>query len=63
MIMGNRQVFWFREIKQKSFTDTAVLDDQIKRINELQSSSSSRTPNLPSSMRVLPGGGLSEIVV
>ena len=29
------EIFRLREMKQKNFTDTAVRDEQIKRINEL----------------------------
>ena len=29
------EIFRFREMKQKNFTDTAVRDEQVKRINEL----------------------------
>ena len=29
------EIFWLREMKQKNFTDTAVRDEQVKRINEL----------------------------
>lgn len=33
--MKAQEIFRLREMKQKNFTDTAVRDEQVKRINEL----------------------------
>jgi recombinase len=57
------EIFRFREMKQKSFTDTAVRDEQVKRINELNEFIEQQDSELTEFDESLARRWLKEIVV
>lgn len=57
------EIFRLREMKQKNFTDTAVRDEQVKRINELNDFISQQDAELTEFDESLARRWLKEIVV
>lgn len=57
------EIFRFREMKQKNFTDTAVRDEQVKRINELNDFIEQQDSELTQFDESLARRWLKEIVV
>lgn len=57
------EIFRFREMKQKNFTDTAVRDEQVKRINELNEFIEQQDSELTKFDESLARRWLKEIVV
>ena len=57
------EIFQIREMKQKNFTDTAVRDEQVKRINELNEFIEQQDSELTEFDESLARRWLKEIVV
>lgn len=57
------EIFRLREMKQKNFTDTAVRDEQVKRINELNEFIEQQDSELTDFDESLARRWLKEIVV
>ena len=57
------EIFRIREMKQKNFTDTAVRDEQVKRINELKEFIEQQDSELTEFDESLARRWLKEIVV
>ena len=57
------EIFRLREMKQKNFTDTAVRDEQVKRINELNEFIEQQDSELTEFDESLARRWLKEIVV
>lgn len=57
------EIFQLREMKQKNFTDTAVRDEQVKRINELNEFIKQQDSELTEFDESLARRWLKEIVV